>query len=89
MQSAGTLSPGGSVGTLAISSDLTLQGGAQLNFEIGTNNLDLATVAGTLDLADSWVLKIFDAGDHSGGPGRFENPAKPTEIAVRIVRTDD
>ncbi|MFW6125310.1 MAG: autotransporter-associated beta strand repeat-containing protein [Pirellulales bacterium] len=72
VQSAGTLSPGNRVGTLALNSDLTLNGGAQLKFEIGTTNADLATVAGGLELADGWVLKIVDAGNDSGAPGRYE-----------------
>jgi autotransporter-associated beta strand protein len=72
VQSVGTLSPGGSVGTLALASDLTIDGGAQLNFELGTTDSDLVTLGGSLDLSDGWVLKIVDAGDNSGSPGLYE-----------------
>lgn len=55
----GTLAPGSSVGSLTISNNLTVNGGAVLQYELGTNS-DQTVVSGDLSL--DGTLNITDAG---------------------------
>jgi len=56
---SGTLAPGNSPGTLTISNNLVVNGGAILRYELGTNS-DLTVVSGNLTLGGT--LNIIDAG---------------------------
>jgi fibronectin-binding autotransporter adhesin len=60
----GTLAPGDLVGTLTISNNLVLTGGASLAFDLGTNS-DQVAVAGDLILGGT--LNIADAGGFGTG----------------------
>jgi polygalacturonase len=60
----GTLSPGASPGTLNFSDDLLLNGGAALQYDLGTNS-DLTLVGGNLTLGGT--LNINDAGGFTVG----------------------
>ena len=55
----GTLAPGNSIGTLAISNSLVVNGGAALQYALGTNS-DLTVVSGNLTLGGT--LNVTDAG---------------------------
>jgi len=59
MTVSGTLAPGNSPGTLTISNNLVVNGGATLRYELGTNS-DLTVVSGNLTLGGT--LNIIDAG---------------------------
>ena len=60
----GTLSPGNGVGTLAISNNLVINGGAVLQYALGTNS-DRTVVRGNLTL--DGTLNITDAGGFANG----------------------
>ena len=61
---AGILSPGSSPGTITNSGNLTLQPGAVLNFDLGTNS-DLVVVNGNLTLGGT--LNVSDSGGFTNG----------------------
>jgi len=56
---SGTLAPGNSPGTLTISNDVVVNGGAVLRYELGTNS-DLTVVSGNLTLGGT--INVIDAG---------------------------
>jgi hypothetical protein len=60
----GTLAPGTSPGTLTFSNDLALNGGAALQYDLGTNS-DLILVGGNLTLGG--MLNINDTGGFTTG----------------------
>jgi len=60
----GVFSPGGGVGTLTISNNLTFSNASVLQYELGTNS-DLTVVSGNLML--DGVLNITDAGGFTNG----------------------
>jgi autotransporter-associated beta strand protein len=62
----GTLAPGNSAGTLTINSNLVVNAGAVLEYELGTNS-DLTVVAGNLTLGGT--LNVNNAGGF--GPGAY------------------
>jgi len=58
----GTLAPGNGVGTLAISNNLVVNGGAVLQYALGTNS-DLTVVSGNLNVGGT-----LDVTDAAGSP---------------------
>jgi autotransporter-associated beta strand protein len=60
----GTLAPGNGVGTLAISNNLVVNGGAVLQYALGTTS-DLTVVSGNLNLGGT--LDVTDAGGFTNG----------------------
>jgi len=76
----GTLAPGNSPGTLTINNDLTVGGGAALQYDLGTNS-DLTAVSGNLTLGGTLNLTM-----------PVDSPTRHTPVHLRwcvdLQRTD-
>jgi autotransporter-associated beta strand protein len=60
---SGTLAPGaGTVGTLTLNSNLVMQTGASLAWELGAATNDIIAVKGSLTLGANTTLKLYNAG---------------------------